>query len=461
MPYEIISTGNDDIGDYVIISPPLPEEAMFWRRICNWGHQHFDVKRDFNLSSDSRAIDKGDSLAFGGDKDVYGNPRILGQSVDIGAEEYDNRCEVAENCTPIPCKDARCIEGACNYDLNSSNGTSCIGGDNHNCTGNEKCLGGKCTGTAFDNESCFTEICEINYCGIGGCVHKICDTDLILWLELDNDIKDYVQPAHGYKISWSGDANYTEEGKFRQAALFDGKAGGSSIRIEDHEDLNGMEELTVSSWAKKNSLDSGGFMLFKHFQYALELKNPNTFWIDLFIEPYARFPYSDRHVYDDNITDTKWHHYSYTYDGSEVIIYIDGIEKSRADFSGITHTEDRTLYIGSNTNDAFDGAVDDVRIYTRALDSDEIYDLFNRTIMVPDCVLKQEITSPCICKGTEYSNGHCCSDGHSLEPCCNTMADTNCDKDVSLDEINIYMSYWYKCTECVSDLAEAIEAYFQ
>ena len=48
--------------------------------------------------------------------------------------------------------------------------------------------------------------------------------------------------------------------------------------------------------------------------------------------------------------------------------------------------------------------------------------------------------------------------------CCRTGADgiitRQCNGRVELDELNAYIAEWYRCSSCITDLYQAIEAYF-
>jgi len=79
------------------------------------------------------------------------------------------------------------------------------------------------------------------------------------------------------------------------------------------------------------------------------------------------------------IWDNNWHHIVGTYDGSSVKLYVDGTEIS----GGTISTEDiaynsEDFYIGSyGTGYYFNGLIDEVKIYNRALDSDEVLEHYN------------------------------------------------------------------------------------
>ena len=75
----------------------------------------------------------------------------------------------------------------------------------------------------------------------------------------------------------------------------------------------------------------------------------------------------------------EWHHYAMTVDSEDFIFYIDGVEVSRTsnNQSGVYTTSIDHVYIGRYMysgllKGSFNGAMDDVRIYDRALSAEEI-----------------------------------------------------------------------------------------
>ena len=79
------------------------------------------------------------------------------------------------------------------------------------------------------------------------------------------------------------------------------------------------------------------------------------------------------------INDAKWHNIVGTRSGTVTTIYVDGVSKGASTASGSTDKA-IALTIGNRPtagNRAFSGTIDDVRIYNRALSSDEVKRLYN------------------------------------------------------------------------------------
>jgi len=75
-----------------------------------------------------------------------------------------------------------------------------------------------------------------------------------------------------------------------------------------------------------------------------------------------------------------WTHLAASYDGSSMKIYFDGIERAFMPVSGTIGTSGNPLFIGTRTpapNEVFNGKIDEVRIWARALSHGEISALSN------------------------------------------------------------------------------------
>ncbi|MBU4421901.1 LamG domain-containing protein [Patescibacteria group bacterium] len=80
----------------------------------------------------------------------------------------------------------------------------------------------------------------------------------------------------------------------------------------------------------------------------------------------------------ENVADGKWHHAVLTYDGiNKGSIFVDNVSKDydTASFSGLS-TSGANLTIGQGQNGYFDGSIDEVMIYNRALSAEEVQDLY-------------------------------------------------------------------------------------
>jgi hypothetical protein len=79
------------------------------------------------------------------------------------------------------------------------------------------------------------------------------------------------------------------------------------------------------------------------------------------------------------ISDGRWHHIVATYDGSRVALYVDGELDASCPASGRLQTNDYPVCIGDNAEQSgryWNGWIDDVRIYSYALNEAEITALY-------------------------------------------------------------------------------------
>jgi hypothetical protein len=84
----------------------------------------------------------------------------------------------------------------------------------------------------------------------------------------------------------------------------------------------------------------------------------------------------------ENLVPQTWYHIALTWDGTNYVVYVDGVAKANGLYTGLTALNTfadigNTGNTSSRDTEAFDGLFDDVRIYNQALTADEVLDLFN------------------------------------------------------------------------------------
>ncbi len=79
----------------------------------------------------------------------------------------------------------------------------------------------------------------------------------------------------------------------------------------------------------------------------------------------------------------SWHHYVGTFDGTVVKLYIDGVEAASTNYTGVFSARTPLRFGAANSivdpDRAWNGMIDEVRIYNRALSSTEILSMYNAT----------------------------------------------------------------------------------
>lgn len=174
------------------------------------------------------------------------------------------------------------------------------------------------------------------------------------------------------------------QGIRRYAANFDGT--DDHVTISGGSDYNIRQSVTVACWAKSDTaLFSGwGSLVSKRSQFYL---HPNYNEKTIYFEVNHAGGVAHSGTYNMSALGgmQKWHHYVgvYDFDTGEVQLYVDGVLRTSSTTTAHTLLSSDTgaLTIGkddgySSGTRFFDGQIDDVRIYDKALSAAEIVELF-------------------------------------------------------------------------------------
>jgi hypothetical protein len=156
-------------------------------------------------------------------------------------------------------------------------------------------------------------------------------------------------------------------------------SGLSFDGIDDYVDLGdplGLqpEQVSLSVWFKTDT--AGGKIIRKRwYGYCLEVlsSGQTAFWI--YDAAARKFIATSPNACNDN----TWHHAVGVYDGAEVKLSIDGALVATAS-AGAIHYEDGGIAIGRDGDYSgayFNGIIDEIRVYGRALNDQEIQNLYN------------------------------------------------------------------------------------
>ncbi len=138
--------------------------------------------------------------------------------------------------------------------------------------------------------------------------------------------------------------------------------------------------ITIACWEKLNDpngiFKGGAVVAGKSYPWKLMANSTTqvTFAMSQ-IEPLGVNPVSTTNVFDG-----QWHHLVGVYDGTVQSLYVDGqLEDYELKTGTINIWDGYTFLIGSETNKlaSFPGFIDDVRIYDRALDANDVLALYN------------------------------------------------------------------------------------
>ena len=173
------------------------------------------------------------------------------------------------------------------------------------------------------------------------------------------------------------------EGKFGKALFFD---GASWIEVPDSETLDGFAEITLEVWVNP-ILGERGAIISKWF-YEYEIPINDRVYV-LTVEADGRVDFGLSSDGSDGIwvessmkvENNTWNHIVAVSDGETMKIYVNGIQDPNiVDAPKSLHSSNKSLQIGAwnyspnETNTYFRGIIDELKIYNRALTTDEIQD---------------------------------------------------------------------------------------
>jgi hypothetical protein len=174
----------------------------------------------------------------------------------------------------------------------------------------------------------------------------------------------------GNPISWTG-------GVFNGALSFDGQ---TTVAVSNSPSLNPFSGITISAWVDANDWGSG-----RYTPRILE-KGDSDNQYALFSTSSGQLEFLLPGVSNGVLVTTapsprSWHHVAGTFNGSSMVLYIDGQIAAQQLASGVLAITSDGLAIGNNpsgiASEGFSGALDDVRIYGQALSAAEIGQLYN------------------------------------------------------------------------------------
>jgi MSHA biogenesis protein MshQ len=193
---------------------------------------------------------------------------------------------------------------------------------------------------------------------------------------------------HGTAV---GGAATVPGGRFGRAGSF-GVADG--VRIEDNVSLHPTTQLTVSAWVSPNSAGAGTYrgVVAKRIDYGYKAA------YTLHLDPESR-PTVDVDTEDDRfpgatgLANGVWHHVAFVYDGrleqsARVSVYVSGVRTSTGNERAASiQPFDSPLWIGclplTQPAQGFQGLIDEVAVWHRALTPDEVLLLAGASAPLP------------------------------------------------------------------------------
>jgi concanavalin A-like lectin/glucanase superfamily protein/galactose oxidase-like protein/Big-like domain-containing protein/Kelch motif protein len=174
-------------------------------------------------------------------------------------------------------------------------------------------------------------------------------------------------------------AIWTTQGKFGKALSFN---GGSSVTVNDSNSLDLTTGMTIEAWVYPTVAST-------NWSTAVMKEQSNGLAYVL----YAGSPANQPNVYiypsaEQGVAGTAplplntWSHLAGTYDGITLRLYVNGAQVASKAVSGSIVSSTGALRIGGNSvwGEYFQGIIDEVRIYSRALSQTEIQNNMNTPI---------------------------------------------------------------------------------
>lgn len=202
-------------------------------------------------------------------------------------------------------------------------------------------------------------------------------------------------------LDTSGNENH---GELINGSRSDGSSGNaidlkgrddSHVSIPGSTSLNDFtDEITVTAWVFPK-VTPEGFVVIVSRQIGTVL-HPDQFYLGFgprdgnmhykwhlgTDDGTSNFPEGD--IYEGTPESDRWIHMAGTYDGNIMRLYIDAVEIGTYSIAGNIRVDDNPITIGGEENSSdpqvvdgeFEGLIDEVRLYNRALSADEIQEIY-------------------------------------------------------------------------------------
>jgi hypothetical protein len=236
----------------------------------------------------------------------------------------------------------------------------------------------------FTTSLCLTETPEAQQAVVDGLVSFwTCDD-----VDIDGDtVKDIVGGNDG---TMQGKPKKVA-GKINQALEFDGASAFVDCGGDDS--LNLTEAITIELWMKPNSAGEGGpnagpickAIAGGSWNWQLRYNAPGGFMGFQFNAGGSKWV-----SVQERLKAGEWYHITGTYDGSDAWCYLNGVDKEKISMPAINSSNDPLLIGQDGWVNVFDGVVDEVRIYNRALSPSEVkqnYQSRSQLAMAPESKL--------------------------------------------------------------------------
>jgi hypothetical protein len=202
------------------------------------------------------------------------------------------------------------------------------------------------------------------------------ESDCVLYLNLDENNGTAVYDSSGKNndgtlINFNFNENDGWANGIRGSALkFDGE--NDYVLVQSSDSLN-VDYITLEAWVYVEA-NKGNLILHKEgvLHFSVDADGRVGFYVGINGTAYGSWSFAPT-----SLEAGKWHHIAATYDGSYMRAYADGVlVKTSSYIPGVLDSSTNFLSIGADAFRGiayFQGLIDEVRIYNRALDDGEIW----------------------------------------------------------------------------------------
>ncbi len=173
-----------------------------------------------------------------------------------------------------------------------------------------------------------------------------------------------------------GGVNWTTGGKLGEGFYFDGV--DDYVNVPDSNSLDITSAISISAWIK-TSTGSAQYIITKH---------DDSFFLGVGINTGNKLGFYLNSVSSawlegtSNLNDNNWHHVMGIYNGTTILVYVDGVQENSVVRSGAILSGATSVEIGARSSGTlFTGNIDEPMIFNRALSSTEISELYNRGLV--------------------------------------------------------------------------------
>lgn len=183
-------------------------------------------------------------------------------------------------------------------------------------------------------------------------------------------VSDVMGNAHGVYSSGKW-----ETGIKGSAVKLDGLDARVEVPNSQQLNLTG-DAMSVSLWFSRLAAGKDSELLFYRNKFVVRIDKNGKITFAVYTPGWKSAVTS----WSDRIIDNDWHHIGASYDGQILKVFIDGVLKVSVNNSGNLQNSNADLLIGSQfNNNFFNGLIDEVMLFNRALSAEEFQNLMEQT----------------------------------------------------------------------------------